>query len=270
MTTIEAIETSYAGYRFRSRTEARWAVFLKHVGIDFKYEPQGYVLDGEPYLPDFLIHPGTPLETWLEIKGTYPSRGEIAKAVKLAEGTGIRTYLYFGDVVLPGAGLSERITTWDAFFAEWGFAPQWHNEHGWILNGTEAFRWEADLRPTAFRFDPDDSPGAVKSRREPKSGFWWWTDCPVCGRVVLKHHGMVGWCPTIPDWDGHDLPAGVSPVPQMAHETDSLLAAYTAARSARFEHGETPAEPRASRDPKPIAADLKGHAARRRSGGKRT
>lgn len=49
------IETSYQGCRFRSRLEARWAVFFDALGIRWEYEPQGYVLDGTPYLPDFEL-----------------------------------------------------------------------------------------------------------------------------------------------------------------------------------------------------------------------
>ena len=49
---IKAIETRYNGYRFRSRLEARWAVFFDACGIDYKYEDQGYLLEeGLPYLP---------------------------------------------------------------------------------------------------------------------------------------------------------------------------------------------------------------------------
>ena len=32
---IKAIETRYNGYRFRSRTEARWAVFFDAFGIRY-------------------------------------------------------------------------------------------------------------------------------------------------------------------------------------------------------------------------------------------
>jgi len=35
---IGAIETAYDGYRFRSRLEARWAVFFKTAGIRYIYE----------------------------------------------------------------------------------------------------------------------------------------------------------------------------------------------------------------------------------------
>lgn len=36
-----ALTTRYAGCRFRSRLEARWAVFFDHLGIEWEYEPQG-------------------------------------------------------------------------------------------------------------------------------------------------------------------------------------------------------------------------------------
>lgn len=53
---IKAIETIYNGYRFRSRLEARWAVFFDAAGIKYEYEPQGFVLsDGTCYLPDFFL-----------------------------------------------------------------------------------------------------------------------------------------------------------------------------------------------------------------------
>jgi hypothetical protein len=63
-------ETRYAGCRFRSRLEARWAVFLDHLGIEWLYEPEGYEV-GPPerrrgYLPDFFL-PGH--DIWAEVKG---------------------------------------------------------------------------------------------------------------------------------------------------------------------------------------------------------
>ncbi|KAK1177908.1 hypothetical protein B7755_006885 [Streptomyces sp. NBS 14/10] len=52
---VKAKETSYQGYRFRSRLEARWAVFFDTLGVRWEYEPEGYVLDGKSYLPDFRL-----------------------------------------------------------------------------------------------------------------------------------------------------------------------------------------------------------------------
>lgn len=49
------IQTRYKGYRFRSRLEARWAVFFDALGVRWEYEHQGYVLPSGPYLPDFWL-----------------------------------------------------------------------------------------------------------------------------------------------------------------------------------------------------------------------
>ena len=54
--TIKPIETLYNGMRFRSRLEARWAVFFDAIGMKYEYEPEGYALkDGTAYLPDFYL-----------------------------------------------------------------------------------------------------------------------------------------------------------------------------------------------------------------------
>lgn len=62
---IKPIETLYKGYRFRSRLEARWAVFFDELGIEYQYEPQGFEFDGERYLPDFFL---PQQRTWVETK----------------------------------------------------------------------------------------------------------------------------------------------------------------------------------------------------------
>lgn len=55
-TEIKAIETPYNGYRFRSRLEARWAVFFDALGVKYEYEPEGFLLpSGKRYLPDFKV-----------------------------------------------------------------------------------------------------------------------------------------------------------------------------------------------------------------------
>ena len=54
--TARVIPTTYAGTRFRSRLEARWAVFFDLLGIYWEYEPEAYLLaDGRGYAPDFLL-----------------------------------------------------------------------------------------------------------------------------------------------------------------------------------------------------------------------
>ena len=98
---IKAIETVYNGYRFRSRLEARWAVFFDVLGIEYQYEPEGFDLGEEGwYLPDFWLslnddrynHAGY----WVEIKGAKPTLSEMAKILALAVGSGHTAWLIHG------------------------------------------------------------------------------------------------------------------------------------------------------------------------------
>lgn len=75
MPTIKPIETRYAGCRFRSRLEARWAVFFDTLGVKWEYEAQGFEVHDRLgictekswyYLPDFWL-PGLGLHA--EVKG---------------------------------------------------------------------------------------------------------------------------------------------------------------------------------------------------------
>lgn len=71
---MKAIETRYKGYRFRSRLEARWAVFFDALGLRWEYEPEGFDLGSAGfYLPDFYL-PDLDGGTWVEVK---PCRDEI-------------------------------------------------------------------------------------------------------------------------------------------------------------------------------------------------
>lgn len=75
---MKPIETIYNGYRFRSRLEARWAVFFDTLGVDYEYEPEGFNLgNGVYYLPDFRVKCwgnrgqiwDEPYDLWIEVKG---------------------------------------------------------------------------------------------------------------------------------------------------------------------------------------------------------
>ncbi len=70
---IKAIETSYKGHRFRSRLEARWAVFFDKLRWKWRYEHQGYVIgyadDTLPWLPDFEVITPSGQHFYVEVKG---------------------------------------------------------------------------------------------------------------------------------------------------------------------------------------------------------
>lgn len=117
--TVKPITTIYRGYRFRSRLEARWAVFLDALGVKWEYEAEGYDL-GEAgwYLPDFWL---PKLKMFLEVKrvgGMTPQARR--KAVALARLT--------GSEVWECVGLPE---------------PRWYQTHGKLWG--ERSSWEQTL-----------------------------------------------------------------------------------------------------------------------------
>jgi len=95
---IKAIPTQYHGYKFRSRLEARFAVFFDALNQGFRYEPEGYNLErGLNYLPDFFLDAGY----FVEIKPYYPNSIEIRKAQLLAQQTRTKVYILYGDLSSP-------------------------------------------------------------------------------------------------------------------------------------------------------------------------
>lgn len=102
---MKVIPTTYHGIRYRSRTEARWAVFFDRMGWPFTYEAEGVDLGGEWYLPDFWL---PDFETWVEIKGQRPTATEISKAATLHRTSGFRVLLVEG---APGEA-THRIMEW--------------------------------------------------------------------------------------------------------------------------------------------------------------
>lgn len=94
---MKAIETVYKGYKFRSRLEARWAVFFDELGLTWEYEKEGYDLDElGRYLPDFWL---PDLKTVLEVKseGDYPNQLAEDKLLALANHLKARGLLVYGD-----------------------------------------------------------------------------------------------------------------------------------------------------------------------------
>jgi len=82
MSEIKAIPTEYAGVTFRSRTEARWAVFFDGIGLRWEYEPEGYQLDAGWYLPDFWL---PEMGVFAEVKPeTGPTPDDLEKILDLA------------------------------------------------------------------------------------------------------------------------------------------------------------------------------------------
>lgn len=200
---LKAIETVYKGYKFRSRLEARWAVFFDALGITWEYEKEGYDLDGVWYLPDFW------LPEWccfIEIKGQYPTSEEYQKALKLAyasendRGIAKDVFIFWGNIGVP-AHNTEGGELWE--LANSGF-------RGGAIGVVQSGEWE-DRHERSF------------------CSCFVWAECSECHRLTIRDScGTVHRC--------SDIRCKAC----LGAKIDSpkLKAAYTAARQARFEHGE--------------------------------
>lgn len=169
-----AIETRYRGYRFRSRLEARWAVFFDTVGLNWEYEKEGFDLYGSYYLPDFWL---PKFKLWAEIKGEIFSDHEQQLCRMLANATG-QSVLMLAGIPEPGAYPAYRaeilegkmevkearlnlasLTTSALFLDAVKAARGARFEHDEI---------EKPKRKTRFRYSYDDESG----------------ECSICGRSI--------------------------------------------------------------------------------------
>lgn len=87
---LKSIETRYAGRRFRSRREARWAILFDRLNIEWRFEPEGYDLGQNVfYLPDFEVR--SPLSDrwhWVEVKPELTPTHQLAALCEQSERRG--------------------------------------------------------------------------------------------------------------------------------------------------------------------------------------
>jgi hypothetical protein len=97
---IHSLPSKYRGVHFRSRLEARWAYYFDRIGLEWRYEPEGYNLSGEFYCPDFLCG-----NDWffVEIKPNKEERDKgLTKAHALAKATGLDVFITHGPPSMDG------------------------------------------------------------------------------------------------------------------------------------------------------------------------
>ena len=124
---IQAIQTLYKGFRFRSRLEARWAVFLDELKADWTYEPEGFDLEGTWYLPDFLVKDWN---VWIEVKGSVPTDDEKEKCQLLAAASGKRVLLLIGEPWTESDSSSYGITLFTGDDSDWDETEGWEFGEG--------------------------------------------------------------------------------------------------------------------------------------------
>jgi len=152
---MKAIETTYKGYRFRSRTEARWAVFFDNlVGItEWQYEPEGFELDDgrTRYLPDFRVTHSELGDTWFEVK---PQLGSV-KLITDAEWNKMQRFAWYEKLILLDGpptlkpyftvGREDRLNGADFLFNK-SLPGFWNSQHMLDLekavNASRAYRYD--------------------------------------------------------------------------------------------------------------------------------
>lgn len=248
--TIKAIETRYKGHRFRSRLEARWAVFFDYLGIQWKYETQGYHIKNNrgrkwTYLPDFYL----PVEQcWVEVKGDmdrfdsemfveiFQNGGQLPSVFDSIETT--RGILVLSDIPQPtpihpsGFCLSQVIS----------HPILQCNTEGDIIVGSAFFG--AEKRDSSIRSDFGESFNPVEfdsSMKRTQISFVTDGLSPREWECERFEHGFkmtVGQC-SDNDQIGNLWWYGIQLSPRILYEcARNQMHAYAAARSARFEHGE--------------------------------
>ena len=130
---MKPIETYWKGRMFRSRLEARWAVFFETTWIQWDYEPEGYMLRSGPYLPDFFLRLDTsPHEGagyWVEVKPAgLPSERVMTRMRDLCVDTGHNGFVVAGN-------------PWPGEFEFWKFSRRYdHRPRGGLVFHRPAHR----------------------------------------------------------------------------------------------------------------------------------
>ena len=206
---MQAIETVYNGYRFRSRLEARWAVFFDAMGIKYQYEPEGFKgFNDIPYLPDFYL---PDLDIYVEVKGSRQALIEDSEKIAAAidfNSTPIakKGLLILGDIPNPEKIEKSNIPMF--YYLEW--------DEGIKLNFA------------AFVAIPG-RPGYLA--KGPKNIF------KFCFCYPFKQTSSS--YPDLPD-SVYNLENMWTVESLIQHPYKRVKDAYTKARQARFEHGEKP------------------------------
>jgi len=79
------LPTTQFGIRFRSRAEARWAIFFTSLGLRWSFEHQAFGRGRLKYLPDFYL---PDCRIWVEVKTGWPDDEAKKKCELLHDATG--------------------------------------------------------------------------------------------------------------------------------------------------------------------------------------
>lgn len=138
---IKPIQTMYNNVLFRSRLEARWAVFFTELGIKWDYEFEGYDLHGTWHLPDFYLHDYQG-GCYVEVKpGTF-SKQENLKVIQLCAMTGCAVFKASG---------TPDLQFYEVYFPD--DTPPYHQYSNFHLNYKRASRERFWVECDPFPYD---------------------------------------------------------------------------------------------------------------------
>lgn len=179
---LKPIQTRYSGHFFRSRCEARWAVFFDHLNLRWEYEVEGFELpDGTRYLPDFKIWTPQGSWRWVEIKPSNITADpkfaafsdaltEQCQSARLVSGTPLQ-WLTAGHSICPRCGLPEP-ASWsqDSYCWSCDMETPCGGDHAPEHNGVLCTTWTPHKgsvvvhRPELRRFADRVNAAAVKAQ----------------------------------------------------------------------------------------------------------
>ena len=233
MADIKPIETVYNGYRFRSRLEARWAVFFDAAGIDYEYEPEGYECNGIKYLPDFYL---PELDTHIEVKVDRDGfENDIIRCSKMIQWGGkIKTIVFLGNIPSDSDGGHWHFPAWyyvtggdNCVTSGWWFFQDCYdeNDNPYVTGHVSSMSY-----PRPFYIDDDGTLyGAGKTKPSVN---------PVSDRY-LKPHDSVKDVPQIYLENGYTKESWEQFLKDsITSMNERFYSSLRKARQARFEHGE--------------------------------
>ena len=153
------IDTMYKGYKFRSRLEARWAVFFDALSIEWEYEKEGYDLGVDGcYLPDFWL---PQVSMWAEVKGKPFTGKELLKCCALARCTDCECLLLAGTPTNKAYHTTETLCCPFSAYAGFYLTPMLFNENRfWFIYEDDEYKFDdiekAVIAARSARFEHGD------------------------------------------------------------------------------------------------------------------
>lgn len=157
---IQAIETCYAGCRFRSRLEARWAKFFDCLSIQWEYEEEGYKTY-PLYLPDFRLPyvahwEGPGRGAWFEVKPAGPGVADDPRLEQLVRGGRLPLFLARG-IPRPWVINGRDVLDWEMLCFEPSGGITWRKHVDPTMAGDEMQTIAAAKFARAARFEFGDA-----------------------------------------------------------------------------------------------------------------